>query len=196
MSQSDRQAQIVDAALALFAERGYYGTSMADIAAAINLRASSLYNHFSSKHDLLAAIMISCQQELLREHGGCLSGASTAAQQLAASMRCHLRFHALHQREVMVTNREIKNLEDPDRSMLTQLRRDYVSRWVAIIERGVIDGEFSCSQPRLTSYALIDMGMGTAQWYKPTGLSSLDDLAQLYVEIALRTVGVGPSALG
>ncbi|WP_158256094.1 TetR/AcrR family transcriptional regulator [Corynebacterium sp. 13CS0277] len=188
MKTPGRKSDIRAAAIALFAERGYYGTSMADIADAVHIRASSLYNHVQSKHELLAHIMVSCQQDLLREHGAAMSGAHTPAEQLSASMRCHVRFHATHQREVLVTNREINNLEDPDRTMLTQLRRDYVSRWVAILERGRAAGDFAISHPRLTSYALIDMGMGVAQWYKAEGPVPLEELAEHYVRLARRAV--------
>ncbi len=40
---------VLDAACLLFAERGYRGTSMKDIAEALGVRAPSLYNHVASK---------------------------------------------------------------------------------------------------------------------------------------------------
>ncbi|APT84311.1 TetR/AcrR family transcriptional regulator [Corynebacterium aquilae] len=189
VKQVERKAQILQAALALFAERGYYGTSMADIAASIDMRASSLYNHYSSKHELLATIMTHSQMDLLAAHGAALAGKATPTQQLAASMDCHLTFHAQRQQEVLVANREVKMLQDPERTMLTQLRRDYVSRWVNILERGNAAGEFTCEKPRLTAYALIDMGIGVAIWYRADGEYSLEEMIAHYQDMALRTVG-------
>src|SRR5258707_542345 len=52
-----RQA-ILDAALHLFADRGYFGTSLRDIATAVGVRESALYNYFSSKEALFEALMI------------------------------------------------------------------------------------------------------------------------------------------
>lgn len=49
--------RILDAAEALFAERGYAGTSLRDVAGAVNLRIPSLYNHFESKELLYAAVL-------------------------------------------------------------------------------------------------------------------------------------------
>lgn len=52
-----RQA-ILDAALDLFADRGYFGTSLRDIATAVGVRESALYNYFPGKEALFEALMI------------------------------------------------------------------------------------------------------------------------------------------
>jgi AcrR family transcriptional regulator len=49
--------RILDAAEALFAERGYAATTLRDVAAAVGLRIPSLYNHFPSKDALYAAVL-------------------------------------------------------------------------------------------------------------------------------------------
>ena len=54
--QRTRQA-ILDAALALFAEKGYFGTSLRDVAGAVGVRESALYNYFPGKEALFEAIL-------------------------------------------------------------------------------------------------------------------------------------------
>ena len=54
--QRTRQA-ILDAALELFAEKGYFGTSLRDVAAMVGVRESALYNYFASKDALFTALI-------------------------------------------------------------------------------------------------------------------------------------------
>jgi AcrR family transcriptional regulator len=49
--------RVLDAAEALFAERGYEGTTLRDVATRVGLRIPSLYNHFDSKESLYAAVL-------------------------------------------------------------------------------------------------------------------------------------------
>ena len=58
--QRTRQA-ILDAALDLFAEKGYFGTSLRDVATAVGVRESALYNYFASKDALFDALLTAHQ---------------------------------------------------------------------------------------------------------------------------------------
>ena len=58
--QRTRQA-ILDAALDLFAEKGFFGTSLRDVAAAVGVRESALYNYFPGKDALFDALLAAQQ---------------------------------------------------------------------------------------------------------------------------------------
>jgi AcrR family transcriptional regulator len=53
----DRREDILQASLHLFAERGFHGTSMRDIARAANITEGLIYHYFASKRDLFRAII-------------------------------------------------------------------------------------------------------------------------------------------
>ncbi len=69
-----RRDQILDEATRLFAERGYDGTSMSDLAASVGLRKASLFHHFASKEELKSAVL----DRLVREVGGAIMTAAAA----------------------------------------------------------------------------------------------------------------------
>src|SRR5207248_1365530 len=54
---STRRTELTREAARLFAERGYHGTSIGDLARALGVQKGSLYAHISSKQDLLYATM-------------------------------------------------------------------------------------------------------------------------------------------
>jgi AcrR family transcriptional regulator len=58
--QRTRQA-ILDAALDLFAQKGFFGTSLRDVATAVGVRESALYNYFPSKDALFEALLVADQ---------------------------------------------------------------------------------------------------------------------------------------
>ncbi|WP_406724756.1 hypothetical protein WJ438_09025 [Streptomyces sp. GD-15H] len=59
------------------------------------------------------------------------------------------------------------------------------------VGRGVAVGEFHVAGPRLTSTALLSLGIDIARWYRPGGEWPPDELADRYAELALQLVGPG-----
>ena len=57
MEERNTRELIMQEALNLFAEKGYAAVSMRDIATAVGIRASSIYNHFSGKQELFDALV-------------------------------------------------------------------------------------------------------------------------------------------
>jgi len=57
LSAEDRKAAIVEAAVRLFAEKGFRGTTTRELAAAVGVSEPVLYQHFSTKGDLYSAII-------------------------------------------------------------------------------------------------------------------------------------------
>src|SRR4029079_5622391 len=57
MVETTRSREIESAASTLFRERGYSGTSVRDIARAVDIQGASLYAHVSSKQDVLWSIV-------------------------------------------------------------------------------------------------------------------------------------------
>lgn len=53
----DTRRDLIEAALELFAEKGYFGTSLRDIATAVGIRESAIYHHFADKAALFEAVL-------------------------------------------------------------------------------------------------------------------------------------------
>src|SRR3954453_21480393 len=57
LTSEERRASIVQAAIRLFAEKGFRGTTTRELAAAVGVSEPILYEHFRTKRDLYAAII-------------------------------------------------------------------------------------------------------------------------------------------
>src|SRR5665811_1135917 len=60
---SSKREAIIRAALSMFAEHGYQGTSLRKLADRVGIEAGSLYNHISSKNDLLSDMVVYATEE-------------------------------------------------------------------------------------------------------------------------------------
>lgn len=189
-----RSAEIRDAAITLFDELGYHGTRMQDIARSLGLQASSLYNHWPAKQDILRDVMLGQMRHLLAEHEIAVSSTKDVADQLRRSMEAHVRYHARFRREARIGNTEIPSLEEPARSELLTMRLDYSAGWQSVISRGVDEGRFEVDSPLLSAYALLQMGVGVAMWFRPPAVSE-SQLAYSFGEMALRMVTPRPDQI-
>jgi AcrR family transcriptional regulator len=178
-----------DAALSLFAQRGYHGTSMKDIAEVVGMRAPSLYNHVGGKQELLVEIVERTLVDLQRLHDEAVGSTRDVAEALRRAVEAHVRYHARHPREVRVANRDLPALAPAARERVVGMRRRYARSWQALLQRGADAGRFDVPDPRLASYALLEMGIGVATWFRPDGRLSEDAVAYHYGDMALRLAG-------
>ncbi|MFF8512805.1 TetR/AcrR family transcriptional regulator [Streptomyces sp. NPDC015492] len=184
-----RVDDIRSAALELFTEQGYRATTMADIGAAVGIRAPSLYKHVDSKQALLAQIMTTTMRNLLDLHRAAISTTHDPAERLRRATEAHVRYHARHRAEAFVGNREIRSLEEPHKGDLLKQRATYEAGFRQLVGAGIAARRFDVTSARLASYAILDLGMGVAVWFRDDGELTEDAVVWEYGELALRIVG-------
>lgn len=188
-SPTSRAADIRAAALELFTRHGYEATSMGDIGGAVGIRGPSLYKHVASKQDLLARIMIDTMEALLASHRAAIATTADPTERLRRAAEAHVRYHARHRLEAFVGNREIRSLVDPHRDTVLALRAEYEACFRELVSAGISAGHFHVASARLASYAILDLGMGVAVWFRQDGEDTEDTVVWQHGEFALRIVG-------
>jgi AcrR family transcriptional regulator len=88
----ERRAEILDAALEVFAARGYHHSSLEEIAAAAGISKALIYEHFPSKRDLHAALLQAHVQELFRRLAEAAASVEPGELRLRAGVDAFLRF--------------------------------------------------------------------------------------------------------
>ena len=185
----ERYDEILGSALELFATIGYRATTMAQIGDRIGIRGPSIYKHVASKQQLLVAIMAGMMEELLRRQRDALALGGDVRDRLERIVAVHVRYHAEQRYEAFVGHREIDSLEEPERTRILEMRRDYESAFRELVQEGRELDVFRTSSDRWSSYAILDMGIGVPAWFNPSGSVSPDELAATYAEFALRMLG-------
>lgn len=185
-----RVDDVRDVALTLFAQRGYHGTTMSDIAGALGVRVPSLYSHIRAKQDLLAAIVVETTNAVWDDYQQAVSGVDDVAEGLRRAIDAYALRHATHRREALVVNRDVSSLEEPIRSQVLAKRRQHEHAVRALIADGIDTGTFRTSSASLASFAMLEMSVSIARWFQDDGPLSAEDVARHYGTFALRIVGV------
>ncbi|HZZ48036.1 MAG TPA: TetR/AcrR family transcriptional regulator [Pseudonocardia sp.] len=182
---------LLDTALTLFAERGYHGTALSQIAEGLGIRTPSLYNHMRGKHDLLLTIVETTVTGVLDDFHAATENRTDPLDKLYHATLAYARRHASHRREAIVVNRDTSSLDEPHRSRMQSLRRDHEHALRSIIVEGVEAGRFSIDSPALGSFAIREMCVSISRWLRDDGPLRPEQVAREYTEFALNIVGVG-----
>ena len=182
------------AACELFADQGYRGTSMKDIARVLGVSAPNLYNHTLSKQELLVAVMHRAMDRAIATLDAALEGAEDTAEQLRRATETSVLDFLAHPAEITVCNTEIRSLEEPHRRAIIGKRDAFASRIRGIVDRGCGEGLFSTPEPRVATFAILELPANATAWFKERGELSAGEVARIYGQFALHIVGTAGTA--
>jgi AcrR family transcriptional regulator len=166
---SARRSELTRAAARLFAERGFHGTSVGDLAAAVGVQKGSLYHHIASKQELL--------YETMREGAAAFHGALDAipevlpaTEKIRLALVAHLRIVAEQLDVATVFVREWRYLEGERLDEIVAERRRYEGRIRDLFREGRELSELRADLDETAAALLFVSAANWAYtWLKPGG---------------------------
>ncbi len=181
----ETRAVIEEAAVDLFARRGYHATSMRSIAAAADIQPAAIYHWFPAKESILIQLQNDFMERLTDAVRTGMARVESPALKLAAAVREHVVYHGLHTREAFVTDSEIRALSGEPREALLASRDRYQDLFRSLISEGMDADELNTPDPAVATYAILLQCTGVALWFQPGGALDLDRIADLHIELVL-----------
>jgi AcrR family transcriptional regulator len=180
---STRKTELTRQAARLFAEKGYHGTSIGDLAEAMGVQKGSLYAHIESKADLL--------WEVARDGAAAFHAALDAVpeelkatEKIRLALRAHLRVVAEQLDVATVFIREWRYLEGERRDEFLAERRRYEERIRSLFREGRELGELRTDLDDGTATLLVLSAANWAYtWLRPGG--ETDPLADRFFAVLL-----------
>jgi AcrR family transcriptional regulator len=123
MPRPARERQMLDVAERVFAERGYQGTSMDEIAERCGVSKPMLYEYFGSKDGLLRAAIARARTELHETTRAAIEGATTPREILWRGMLAYFEFMEAHTRTFAMLLQEPMVAASGPESALEETRR-------------------------------------------------------------------------
>ncbi len=180
---------LIEKACILFAEKGYAGTSLTDIAEAVGLTRGAVYYYFKNKEALLETIVDEMTVAPLAEITLWRSTASgTVAERLHA-------FVVQRVRDVLARQTEMRMIEVTEAALPpdllqrhSQAKRQILGEYRSIIKEGILTGEFRPVDDRIAAFGMIGLVNWSAHWYSPDRGPTVDEIANQLAEMAVRSV--------
>jgi AcrR family transcriptional regulator len=159
------------AGLRLIFEHGYAAMSLRQLAAEVGIQSGSLYNHISTKQELLFELVRDHINELLRQLDRALEGKQRPTDRLRAFTAFHVTYHMTRKREVFIANSELRSLEPKNYGAIVALRGAYEQRLAEILSEGL------------------------TAWYRPGGRLTREAIVAAHEKLVLSgvTPGTGSS---
>src|SRR5919206_2898902 len=180
---STRRTELTRQAARLFAEKGYHGTSIGDLADAMGVQKGSLYAHIESKQDLLYETM----REGARAFHAALDAIPEqlpATEKIRLALRAHLRVVAEQLDVATVFVREWRYLTGERREAFVAERRRYEERFRALFREGCELGELRTDLDDATAALLALSAANWAYtWLRPG--TDTDELADRFNALLL-----------
>jgi TetR/AcrR family transcriptional regulator, fatty acid metabolism regulator protein len=139
---TDKRAAILEAATAVFAERGFFGAQVADIARGAGIAAGTVYLYFRSKDEILTSIFDRTMKEVIAEGCAAIAEVSDPHERLRRIARLHLTRMGRDRNLAIVFQVELRQTTKfMERFSATGLR-DYLLLIQETIEDGQTRGVF------------------------------------------------------
>ena len=178
------------AGLRLIFEHGYEAMSLRQLAAEVGIQAGSLYNHISTKQELLFDLIQDHINELLRQLDRAMEGKQDPDEKLRAFVAFHVTYHMTRKREVFIANSELRSLEPKNYETIVALRGAYEQRLAAILAEGVEQGSFEVGDIQVATFAILALLTGLCTWYRPGGRLTREAIIAAHEKLVLS--GVSP----
>lgn len=108
MSRQDRRAAIIDAAVEVFAKKGFFGAKISEIADAAGVADGTIYLYFKSKDDLLISLFEEHMEAIISDLESVLAELSSPEDKLRTFIITHLELVATRPKLMQVLTIELR----------------------------------------------------------------------------------------
>jgi AcrR family transcriptional regulator len=182
---------IKEVAVDLFYRKGYFATSISEIARGCGIQKASIYYHFPGKEELLFCIMDTTMSDLMAYLQRNLAKMVSVEQKMRAAVHSHVTFHLNRQKETFIASSELRGLTPPHYDAIVAQRDAYESIFQDLIREGIALDVFAPGDIKILSYAILTLCTAGASWFNPQGRLSVDGIAGIYETFILNGLQAG-----
>lgn len=167
--QSKRRIEIIGIAMNIFKEKGFQGTGMREIAKAVGVGKSNLYESFKTKDEILAFALEEEMVQIIEQTHAIAGLDLTPDIRLKQMMQMYLDFLQTNNTLFLWLSAEIQGLSTESQQRLQEKRYAYQDLVRSMIEEGISKGLFRNVDALVTARLLINSMITVLYTSRPTG---------------------------
>ena len=179
---------VLAAALAEMVKTGYHGAAMREIAKRAQMSVPGLYHHYASKQQMLVEILDRTMDELNTRSLAAIDEGTNPSERVALLVECMTLFHIYRREQGFIGASEMRSLTTENGLRIAESRN--YQQWLMTkqVADGIAAGVFGTDRPRQAARAIVVMCVSVAQWYRPSGPQTPEEIARDYARFALDLV--------
>ncbi|WP_292889886.1 TetR/AcrR family transcriptional regulator [Nonlabens sp.] len=183
-----RKKQILNTAAQLFKDRGYSAVTMRDLAAAMDMKAASLYNHISGKQEILATLILEVAQEFTAGMDAIEENDHSAFAKAEQLILLHIKIALEYTNALAVLNTDWMHLEGEQYQEYIQLRKNYELDFKKILQSGIATGEFKEMSVDTMLFNLLSTLRSIYLWIPKKSTTEVADLKKELPQLLLKGI--------
>ncbi|MFG6114985.1 TetR/AcrR family transcriptional regulator [Halobacillus sp. MO56] len=180
---------ILKTSLELFEQKGFHGVTVNQIVAASNTSKGGFYHHFQSKDELLFVIHDTFITYVLKEAKAANEIHRSPIKKIQSIIKAFVKVFDLYKPHISVFYQESNYLKPEYEEQIKRKRDAFKQMVFQVIEEGQETGDFRKELPmEITGMAILGMVNWIYKWYSRDGKYTIDEIADVYVDIILHAV--------
>jgi TetR/AcrR family transcriptional regulator, fatty acid metabolism regulator protein len=195
MRDPDKPQQIIEAAVRVFARKGYYNSRVSDIAREAGIAAGTIYLYFKTKDDILVTLFRDKMADFVDTVRKAIAVEPDAASKVRRLVSLHFRILEDNPDLAEVVQVELRQGQKFFRGASSQEIGAYFALIGSVLEEGVAEGRFRAGLPVKVATKMLfgAMDQVATSWVLGRRAYQLVDTAGAVAEIFLQGVAVSPS---
>lgn len=183
----ERREKIVEKAADLIAEQGFRGMTLGDLAVACEYSKSLIYYYYTSKEEILYAVMASHVDVLVEEASNVASLNKDPKESLTILIHTFMKHYAGAASRQKVLLNELGNLPKDKRAVIVGKQRQIINAVQSLLIEIDPALKSDAKRARVKTMLLFGMINWTHTWFRASGGLSSDEIADMVCE----EIGVG-----
>ncbi len=188
----------MEAALQMFLQNGYAGTSLKALAQELGISAPALYWYFSSKEELYVSVIEEAMTDFVTYVSQSITDDDPVVR-LGQIVRAHVTWQ-LEKSDIarafdftMIRRGQSREIPSDRLEPIVKMEIEYVKNLRDVLAAGVEQGVFMVDDVKTTAFAITSMCEYVNTWYRPDGELSIAAVANRYDGLVMRMLGAHPS---